>query len=344
MRLLLILLIIIIYSIYGINNLDDYQIIISQCGVNKLTQHLIPILKQEIMSVIVPSQIIETDDIKLEIDQLTINNFSIHNITVSFDQNQQKITMNIINMNLKINRFKFIASKDILIIDVSCAGYLTPEFLNWNISMTFNTSTTNCSIFVNLIEHLTIIQQGIINLNQEIEGGVCAVGYNIADIFVDIEQLIQNQIIKSIPTMINNEMQSQINSFLGENAEKVGDIKICYKNITIYTKQLLIAGDLITPIITTRPPRLPGDISTTPFIDDDDNNNKPIYDDASLFIFFLVILILSCIFGSCIGTTIYCTCNRKQFKAFKEYKTKQEPIKVADHDMTDDDDDGGDTK
>ena len=175
------------------------------------------------------------------------------------------------------------------------------------------------------------------NLNKETSSTSCAFAVTVVDFFADIDELIQNELVSAIPELVSTELQDVINSFLGENAEEVGDITICYKNITIYTQQLLIAGDLITPIVTTRPPRL--EPSTTPLIEDD----APIYDDASLFIFCLVILILSCLCGCGLGVGIFCGCNKEKLKELKEYEAMKsgegnksnietQRIKVADED------------
>ena len=330
--------------LFALSNVDDYQVILSHSGINKLVQHFIPILKQELMTLTFPPQSLSTGSgllsASVEIDEISVSNISIHNVTVNFNQETQKIRMDIINLNLYLNRFKFQASA---VGFDGCSGYMTPEILNWNFSLTFNLTAHNCSIYINLIKDSTVISEGIMNLNKETLSTVCAGLVTVVDFFADIDQLIQDELVDAIPELVSTELQDAINGFLNENANEVGDIRICYGNITIYTQHLLIAGDLITP---KNVPQVGGDeITTTPFIEDD----GPVYDDASLFVFGLVILVLSCLCGCGIGSAIYCGCNKEKFKELKEYQAMEtddhdgemnksnieaQRIKVAD-DMTD---------
>eukprot|EP01084_Bolivina_argentea_P141801 249173_1 len=335
---------IIFYTIIGLSDPDDYQLILSQPGMNTLASHFIPLITEEMMALTIePQTFQDTDPIKvtMELDAISIKNFTIDNIAIALDSSTQTVTMNVINMNLELNTFNFKASARIL-IDLSCSGSLTPQFANWNMSLTFDTSTNNCSMFITLIESATVIQEGPINLNQKFNNVACDTIYKGADFLLDIEEKIRSEIIDQIPTMINNELQTALDAMLSKS-ENVGDIRMCYGNITVYTNHLLIGGNFIIPKFDGKL-LLPSNISTTIFIDEPDGGWV---DDASLVVFFIIIIILSCMVGCGIGIGIFCGCKNDKLKQLKTVKDtdyqKQvtlSPMRVNDDmndDMTDDD-------
>ena len=328
----------IIFFILGLCNMDDFQIVLSHGSIQNMAEHFIPAFKAEMMEIVIPSQTIQQGVFTLNLAEITIKNFSLDNITMNLDQETQLIQMNLINMDLLLNRLQIKAS-----IGLSCDIYVNPEFIHWNISLSFNMATNNCTISINLLDSETIIEEGALNLNVDgFSNTLCEIAWNGADLIVgDLEETIKSEIVEAIPDLINTELQAALNAFLEENANEMGDAKICYKNITIFTNHLLIAGDINTPKIE------PNGYSTTPFIED-----GPRYDDLSLFIFVIVFLIASCLCGCGIGVCIFWACNKNKLDQWNQYlltrtdnvsNIEAAPIKIADHEMTDIDEDGAET-
>eukprot|EP01084_Bolivina_argentea_P198098 339327_1 len=115
----------------------------------------------------------------------------------------------------------------------------------------------------------------------------------------------------------------------------MGDIGICYNNVTIYTDHLLIAGDFIVPKVEDVDE--PSNISTTEFVVIDPD--EPINDDSSLFVFFIIIAILTCMIGCGTGVGIFCACNNDKIKKVRLMKGSDDTLKVNPiriNDMTDD--------
>ena len=242
-----------------VNGTYQYQLQISQDGMNNLKQHFQPLLDQMIKSQIIAP--IHSHD--FDTHSIEIQSFHYDEISIKLDETSQTINLCINNFNLELKEFDFSAHKRVTFVKVTCGGSLRPRFDNWSFHFQIRIhNTDSCELALDLDEASIQITRGNVDLHKHFNQGVCKAVFDVFDFLFDVEADIINQQINKIPHMVRDAMQRKLDKILPqtqriqyytndiytsniEAADEHDIIGICYKEADILDDKLIIAVDFM---------------------------------------------------------------------------------------------------
>ena len=226
---------------------QDFEIRLTHSAINKLVQYAIPLITEHVESQKVSSQTIE-GVMDLQIGTIYVRRFEI-NITLNFDEENQKIDTLIHDLLLSFWPFRFSASKQWTDnLGLSCNTLITPTFSDWNFAFKFDSNIDDkCMINLDIIDESVEIVPGKINMDIKYLSDFCNNLVDTAVFVLDLENILKQEIINKMPSIITNDLQQAINDGLQQMRYIQGiNIGLCYTMILITEIRFGIAGDFIT--------------------------------------------------------------------------------------------------
>jgi len=190
---------------------SDYQIRISQDGVNGLLKGYSGEIKQSLLETTLPA--ISSEGIDTQPSYF--DHFHHNDVSIEFNPENQSIVLTLGNISGSIHSFDFVAKQHGLFTEVKCKGSTQPSFKDWRFEFLTKLSIVDqCELQFQIDEDSVRIDKGTQDFAYSFEDPLCESMVDVFDLLFNVKEEVVNDFVQQIPTLMIDVIKYELDRLL----------------------------------------------------------------------------------------------------------------------------------